>query len=738
MSVRRRLISTLCLLSLGITPAAGQQKNPFADWDEIQRRTELPGSQSSSPRTSSPRAGAKNGSVEYFSPKSSVPAAAPATSAAKAPAGSTTISGSTAPAAAAESTVVREKMKPKSVQTAAGSNATIPPKSAWPASFEVKGGTSTPAAATAGNLQKPSAIADRAAAAIDPTRVEQPAADTPVNSGIQRASIADAGEAAETNPVRTVSGTSESADSNPFEALLSEPGVPSDSEPGADSEPRAQFPTERVIEEYDLEVPVRKASTRAATPAARSTESFASMAELTGSETTGPQQPGVSIQWVRQGDLNVGQASQLELVVENTSPSTVRGVMVEAVLPANLEVAGLSPEPMATSETPAWTFGEMKPGEKRSIMLQVTPLSRDELRLNAFVRMTGHTAASFAVQEPKIEIELSGPETVEVGQQVNYTVLASNPGTGLARNVLIQAAIPEGLEHRRGSLLTIDIGTLNPGESRQAQLNLTAVKGGSHDLAVRVLAEGGLTDEHLAKVTIAEPQLSIEIAGPDNQISGRTEDYALTVTNDSGVPSANVRAKYRVPEGFEFVSATHGGKYAADSRSVEWFLGTLSPGQETDVRVSLKAVATGALVHQAGVISEHGRVAMAEHSMSVEGVASLAMEVSADRSELRVGDEVVYEVDIRNNGSRAANSVGISCELPAGLELVKAAGPSEYIAENGVMVFKSLPSLDPGKSAIIAIKARCLRDGNHKLRVRVASESIPEPLIGEEGVTASR
>lgn len=713
MSVRRRLISTLCLLSLGITPAAGQQKNPFADWDEIQRRTELPGSQSSSPRTSSPRAGAKNGSVEYFSPKSSVTAAAPATSAAKAPAGSTTISGSTAPAAAAESTVVREKMKPKSVQTAAGSNAKIPPKSAWPASFEVKGGTSTPAAAAA-------------------------ATAVPVNSGIQRASIADADEAAETNPVRTVSGISESADSNPFEALLSEPGVPSDSEPGADSEPRAQFPTERVIEEYDLEVPVRKASTRAATPAARATESFASMTELTGSETTGPQQPGVSIQWVRHGDLNVGQKSQLELVVENTSPSTVRGVMVEAVLPANLEVAGLSPEPMATSETPAWTFGEMKSGEKRSIMLQVTPASRDELRLNAFVRLTGHTAASFAVQEPKIEIELSGPETVEVGQQVNYTVLASNPGTGLARNVLIQAAIPEGLEHRRGSLLTIDIGTLNPGESRQAQLNLTAVKGGSHDLAVRVLAEGGLTDEHLAKVTIAEPQLSIEIAGPDNQISGRTEDYALTVTNDSGVPSANVRAKYRVPEGFEFVSATHGGKYAADSRSVEWFLGTLSPGQETDVRVSLKAVATGALVHQAGVISEHGRVAMAEHSMSVEGVASLAMEVSADRSELRVGDEVVYEVDIRNNGSRAANSVGISCELPAGLELVKAAGPSEYIAENGVMVFKSLPSLDPGKSAIIAIKARCLRDGNHKLRVRVASESIPEPLIGEEGVTASR
>jgi uncharacterized repeat protein (TIGR01451 family) len=443
------------------------------------------------------------------------------------------------------------------------------------------------------------------------------------------------------------------------------------------------------------------------------------------------------VQWVRKGSFNVGQECDVELVVENSSRAVVRSVMTEAAIPEGVEVIDATPAPMAGADAPSWTFGELQPGETRTVALKLKPTQRGDVRLDAFVRLTGYSSSEFAVEEPMIGVSVAGPESVEVGEQAGYVVRVSNPGTGIASNVVIQAAIPEGLEHRGGSLLTIDIGTLNPGESRQARLSLTATRGGAHELAVRAIADGGLSDESATAVAVAEAQLGIELQGPAEHLAGRTADYSLTVTNSGNVPSANVRAKYRIPEGYEFVSANRGGKYAEADHSIEWFVGTVQPDEDSQFSVTLKAVSAGELLHRAGVISEHGRVTMCDLTSEVQGIAALDLKIAADNPAPRVGDEVLYTVTIQNTGSRAAQAVGLSCELPSGLELVSADGPSEHIAENGVMVFRSVKTVEPGKSAEYTITARCVREGNLRLRLRVGSESITEPLIGEEATTVS-
>lgn len=476
-------------------------------------------------------------------------------------------------------------------------------------------------------------------------------------------------------------------------------------------------------------VPVKAVS------ATRSAEAFSATGSATTAADSGPQSPGVTVQWVRRGEFNVGQECDIDLVVQNTSKSAVRSVMTEASIPAGLELVEAKPPAMEGSEAPTWTFGELKPGETRTVALKVIPRQRGDVRLDAFVRMTGFSSSEFSVQEPLISVEVSGPETVEVGQQAGYVVKVTNPGTGLANNVVIQAAIPEGLEHRSGSILSIDIGTLNAGESRQAKLSLTAVKGGVQDVAVRAIASGDLTDETTATVTVAEPKLKIAINGPEEQLAGRTSDYTMTVSNAGGVPSENVRAKYRIPQGFDFVSANRGGKYSKTDHSIEWFVGTLQPDGSSDFSLTLRATEPGELLHQAGVISEHGQVTMCDYNTVVEGMAALDLKIVSSSKDLAKGDDVTWEVHIRNTGSRAASNVGMSCELPSGIQLVDAEGPSEHIAENGVMVFRSLPTIAPDQEIVYSIRATCLREGNHRLRLRVASESISEPLIGEESAT---
>lgn len=452
--------------------------------------------------------------------------------------------------------------------------------------------------------------------------------------------------------------------------------------------------------------------------------------------TTGAQQSRVTVEWVRQEDFNVGQRSRCELLVRNDGSQSVRSVEIEIVLPEGLQVITAAPAPTATAASAVWAYQELAVGEEKTIQLTVVPQQAGDVRMDAFVRTTAATASLVSVKQPMLAITVAGPGTVELGQQVHYTVTVKNPGTGRVNNVLIQAAIPEGLQHRQGGLLNIDVGTLNPGEQRQARLSLTGIKGGNRELSVRAVGGTGLQENATTTIVVAEPKLRIGVRGPLVQMAGGTGNYELVVVNEGQAESNNVRARYQLPNGYDFVSASAGGHFNPEDSTIEWFLGTLSPKDAKRFQVELKAITTGDTAHKVGVISEQGKVSTASHQTQVKGNAKLELKIASSKQNASVGEELVYKLRIDNVGQAAANNVGLSFEVPPGVDLVEVTGPSEYIADNGVVIFRSLPEIENGKSVTFTIRARCTRSGEHKVRARAASQSIKKAIIAEDSTVA--
>ena len=85
-----------------------------------------------------------------------------------------------------------------------------------------------------------------------------------------------------------------------------------------------------------------------------------------------------------------------------------------------------------------------------------------------------------------------------------------------------------------------------------------------------------------------------------------------------------------------------------------------------------------------------------------------------------------------NEGSAAARNVGLTCELPEGVQFLKAEGPSNHVTEGNLVMFKPLEGVGAGKTVKYRVHVVGNVDGNLRFRARMTSAASQEPLTFEE------
>jgi uncharacterized repeat protein (TIGR01451 family) len=377
-----------------------------------------------------------------------------------------------------------------------------------------------------------------------------------------------------------------------------------------------------------------------------------------------------------------------------------------------------------------WQLARLEAQGSETLDIRLIPRASRPLELGVSWTITPvGSRAVVEVQEPKLQMTVSGPDEVLFSQPQVFRLTLTNPGTGVAENVKIDLMPPSGGEK---VVTTQPIGNLPPGASKTVEIELTPKEAGKLFVKAVATAEGGLTSDASKEIFCRKPELEVDWRGPETKYAGTSATYFFRVRNPGTAPAENVTVRVTLPEGAEFTSASEGQSFDDKRREVAWQVGTLAPGDDSYMELKCIVNTPGANQFRIAAASSSGDLAdnkLAE--TNVVALADLKLDVSDPSGPVAVGEQAVYEIRVQNRGASAAKDVNIVALFSEGLEPDQVEG-AMYTVTDGRVSFRTIDELQAGREIGLRIRARASKAGTHVFRAEVLCRDLEIKLAAEE------
>lgn len=435
--------------------------------------------------------------------------------------------------------------------------------------------------------------------------------------------------------------------------------------------------------------------------------------------------------------IAVGKAADYQIVISNPGALAADEVAVFLDIPVWTEVGGAEATIGSARFEPIvdevgrlkWGTFPLAVGGSETLTLKITP--RQSRPLDLAVHSTHKPPAQLAqieVQEPKLEMSLSGPTEVQFGETKTYTIVLSNPGTGPVENVVVNL-LPIAAEQDAPSLSKL--GGIEAGGRREIEFALTAGQAGELELRATAFADGGLRSEAAQRVHVRRAALEVVAAGPQVKYAGTVAVYQFQVTNAGDAMADNVVAEAILPSGAAFVSATETGVWQAPQSRVQWPIGSLRAGSSRVLEVRCAMTESGANRLEVVAAADGDLTASANWVTQVESLADLKLLINDPQGPLPTGEPTVYEVRLVNRGTKAAQGVQITAFFSDGLEPTSVDGGAAEIGV-GQVIFQPIQRIVAGQELVFKITAKASQAGDHTFRTDVICDTPETKLAAQE------
>jgi uncharacterized repeat protein (TIGR01451 family) len=436
--------------------------------------------------------------------------------------------------------------------------------------------------------------------------------------------------------------------------------------------------------------------------------------------------------------ITIGREASYRLQLQNQSDAAAEGIVATIRIPTWAEVVDTSAS-QGTIQQPRnavgtgqleWQLSRLEGRANETLDIKLIPRASRPLELGVSWTLSPvGSRAVVQVQEPKIQMSVTGPDEVLFSEPQLFRLMLSNPGTGVAENVKIDLVPPGSTP---GTATSHVVGNLAPGASRTVEVELTAREAGKLFIKAVATAEGGLTSEAAKEIFCRKPELEVDWRGPESKYAGTPATFYLRVRNPGTAPADDVTLMATLPAGAEFISASEGQSYDAVKREVSWQVGTLGPGD--DNYMELKCLVNTPGTNQLRINATASTSDLADEKLAetkVVALADLKLQVSDPSGPIAVGEQAVYEIRVQNRGASTANEVNVVALFSEGIEPDQVEG-AMYTVADGRVTFRSIEELPAGREIVLRIRARAAQAGTHVFRAEVLCRDLEIKLAAEE------
>ena len=415
---------------------------------------------------------------------------------------------------------------------------------------------------------------------------------------------------------------------------------------------------------------------------------------------------------------NFGDNVNYTVTVTNDGIGDAKDVVVRDVLGEGLKFVSATGNYSfdEVTRTVTWIV-DLAKGESKVFSVIATVVGYGNVTNSLVV---GNKTAGVNVTVPEINPDKTvDNEIPNFGDNVTYTVTVTNDGIGDANNVVITDVLDKGLkflnatgnftyDEKTGTITwTVDLAK---GETKTFNVNVTVL---GYGVLPNTVTVGNKTA--VRNITVPEIITVKEVNSSDIHI-GDEITYTITVSNSGKINATNVVIRDILPEGLKFINASNGGVYDPVTGIITWIL-NITANSTVDLTADV-------CVNKSGNITNTVNVGNKTSNCTIESgdIVDLEIHIVADKSEIYVGDNIVYTVTVINNGPSDAINTIANILIPNALSIFS------YNATKGTFDITSgnwsIGNLTNGEKVVLTFVAKALNEGNSTVYVNVTSETF--------------
>ncbi|HUY90802.1 MAG TPA: DUF11 domain-containing protein [Pirellulales bacterium] len=474
--------------------------------------------------------------------------------------------------------------------------------------------------------------------------------------------------------------------------------------------------------------------------------------------------PGLSLRKTGPERGVVGDTLVYRIEVRNPGDLTCKGIVVTDQLSEGLTFLGSNPPVQPAGGQLQWPLGDLLSGEGRTIEVNLRaerPGTVNNCATAASAdKLTAQDCAATTVVVQTLQVELSGPPQVAVGQEVAFQARITNTAGIAATGLVIVGRYDPGLRHAAGqNPIERTLGDLQPGETKLVDITFVAVQAGELCHTIEIHAPGGgAIGSAKACVTAAapaapapapppaaaapavpggRPDLVVHKTGPVRMNVGETAKFTIEIVNQGQGAATKLKIIDHYDASLNPTDASPGSKWTG--ADLQWDEERLEPGASIRLGINCQCTAPAAKSCNRVTVTCQEQVRDdAEACLVISpppGGVSVVMAEKADP--LRVGEQTSYEITVANYGQTADGQVAVVVTVPPEMTplRIRSQGPdgATMTIDGQTVRFSPVAELRAGDELHYSVQVRAEQASDQaRCRVEVTTRNQKSPLAQEE------